>query len=86
MDRVVLKTINGGKIRVGFDKTTRIFSAHKYKKDGSLDGVWSELSQEGILDLLSKYCDQEQEPVYTVVQKAIKIGFDPSTVYAIPKN
>jgi hypothetical protein len=82
MKSVSVKAINNGTVRVLYDPNINKYTIHCVDEKGNAVSH-SELSKDQALELIKENTSAQIDPMVSVVEKAISIGIDPSTVYGL---
>lgn len=82
MKTISVKAIGDGTLRVLYDPNINKYTIHCVDDKGNAVSH-PELSKEQALELLKEKTSAQIDPMVAVVEKAITIGIDPSTVYGM---
>ena len=85
MEYLVLKLMDGGKIKVVFDPSSLQYSVHKYKKGGDFEKTFESVQSIDLISFIKENCDDENEPYAPIVCKALKKGIPPTSIHKIPR-
>lgn len=82
MKTISVKAIDNGTLRVLYDPNINKYTIHCVDDKGNAVSH-PELSRDQALELIREKTSVQIDPMVAVVEKAISIGIDPSTVYGM---
>ncbi len=81
MSKIEIKT-KEGKVRLSYDINCDQYLLQKINKKQVFESIQN-MSRESLCDFLKQNCDSKTEPLKAVLIKAIKGGYDPSTLRGV---